>query len=149
MSTLSRRKAAPSAIDTARSVASFVPAFDRWTRSLLGADAPSVPRLRLLYTLHCNGSQRMADLADALDVTPRSITALVDGLETERLVRRQPHPTDRRATIIELTDAARAAVDASLEHQDAITALFDTLSEADRAALVRILGTLETRMEPR
>ena len=34
----------------------------------------------------------MSDLADALGVTPRNITALVDGLEEEGMVRRVAHP---------------------------------------------------------
>ena len=45
----------------------------------------------------------MSDLGDELGVTARYVTSLVDGLEKEGLVRRVPHPTDRRATIIEST----------------------------------------------
>ena len=45
-------------------------------------------------------------LADALGVTPRNITGLVDGLVDGGLVTREPHPTDRRATLV--TPTARA-----------------------------------------
>ena len=61
----------------------FLGSYQRWARSLVAADAPSYPRMRLLYELHCDGPQRMGDLASALEVTPRSVTALVDGLEGE------------------------------------------------------------------
>src|SRR5688500_15195437 len=87
----------------------FVRAFDTWSRRAALANArESVPRLRLLYELHCNGPRKMADLAAGLGVTPRNITALVDGLEVEDLVRRVAHPSDRRITMVELTGGAAA-----------------------------------------
>jgi DNA-binding MarR family transcriptional regulator len=137
---------APTAVDLAQAIASFTATFERWARSLVAEGAPSYPRLKLLYALHCDGPQRMADLAATLEVTPRSVTALVDGLERESLVRRQPHPTDRRATMIELTDEARQAVERSMEHQVAIAALFETLSEGDRRSLLRLTSALDARM---
>lgn len=42
-------------------------------------------------------------------LTPRYVTAIVDDLEAEGLVRRERHPTDRRATLVVLTDAGTAA----------------------------------------
>ena len=159
MSTVSQRKESPSkratsegeqdlsvAFEVALAMTGFTASFKRWAGQL-GADAaPSYPRMRLLYALHCEGPQRMGDLADALDVTPRSVTALVDGLEAEHLVARRAHPSDRRATIIELTDEAREAVEASLEHQTAIAALFGSLSPRDQRELLRIVSELDARM---
>ena len=98
--------------------------------------------------LHDDGPQRMADLASALDVTPRNVTTLVDGLERDGIVHRRPHPTDRRATVIELTDSAHGAVERSIEHEAAIGELFETLAPADRATLIRLIGELESWMGP-
>ncbi|MFE9249047.1 MarR family winged helix-turn-helix transcriptional regulator [Streptomyces sp. NPDC007088] len=53
---------------------------------------------------------RMADLARRLEVVPRAITSLVDGLETGGRVRRVPDPDSRRVTRIELTDSGRDAL---------------------------------------
>ena len=47
---------------------------------------------------------RMADLAERLEVVPRAVTSLVDGLEASGWVRRVPDPTNRRVVRIELTD---------------------------------------------
>ena len=94
-------------LDLAKAVADFTLAFERWSRSIIEADAPSFPRLKLLYALHCEGSQRMGDLADALQVTPRSVTALVDGLEAQGQVRRVPDPEDARAKLVRLTARGR------------------------------------------
>ncbi|MEA2577257.1 MAG: hypothetical protein QOD78_845 [Chloroflexota bacterium] len=131
--------------DVADAMADFASAYRRWIRALVG-DALSYSRMRLLCALHDDGPQRMADLASALDVTPRNVTTLVDGLEGDGLVRRRPHPTDRRATVIELTDSADGAVHRSVEHQAAIGHLFETLAPADRATLIRLTRDLERRM---
>lgn len=132
--------------EVAIAVASFVTTFERWARSLASADAPSYPRLRLLNCLECDGPQRMSDLADALEVTPRSVTALVDGLEAEGLVRRQPHPTDRRVTIVESTDKASGAADQFQLHHAGLARLFATLSSTDQRDMLRLTKLLENRM---
>ncbi len=55
----------------------------------------------------------MRELADALGIDPPNATVIVDGLEAQGLVRRTPHPTDRRARVVEATrkgkDLARKA----------------------------------------
>src|SRR5262245_5620696 len=123
----------------------FVKAFDTWVRRASVIQAgESEPRLRLLYELHCNGPQKMSDLADVLGVTPRNITALVDGLEAESLVRRTPHPTDRRITLVESTEASSSKIAAQFNaFQGAVAALFDGLDPADRDTLVRVLESLD------
>ncbi|MEU5894879.1 MULTISPECIES: MarR family transcriptional regulator [Streptomyces] len=66
---------------------------------------------RLLRTLaHYETPPRMADLAERLEVVPRAVTTLVDGLEAADLVRRAPDPTNRRVIRIELTDAGLKAL---------------------------------------
>jgi DNA-binding MarR family transcriptional regulator len=104
--------------------------------------------MRLLCELHRDGPQRMADLASALDVTPRNVTTLVDRLERDGIVQRRPHPTDRRATVIELTASAHGAVERSMEHEASIGELFERLAPADRATLIRLIGDLESWMRP-
>ncbi|MEU7581544.1 MarR family transcriptional regulator [Streptomyces sp. NPDC041068] len=66
---------------------------------------------RLLRTLaHYDAPPRMADLAQRLEVVPRAVTSLVDGLESGGLVRRAPDPSNRRVIRIELTDAGQDAL---------------------------------------
>jgi DNA-binding MarR family transcriptional regulator len=62
-------------------------------------------RLRLLALLADGGPLTSAELARRMDVTPRAVTALVDGLESRGLARRRPHPSDRRATLVEVSPA--------------------------------------------
>ncbi len=43
---------------------------------------------------------RMADIAAQLDVVPRSVTTMVDGLEAAGLVVRRADPDDRRSVLV-------------------------------------------------
>ena len=72
-----------------------------------GAVKLSGPRLRLLMAVEEAGRLRMGDLAEDLGITARTVTTLVDALEKEGLLVRLPDPTDRRATLLALTDRAR------------------------------------------
>jgi DNA-binding MarR family transcriptional regulator len=49
----------------------------------------------------------MRTIGSRLQVHQTSVTNAVDRLEAARLVRRLPHPTDRRATLVELAPAGR------------------------------------------
>ncbi|WP_242425056.1 MarR family winged helix-turn-helix transcriptional regulator, partial [Frankia sp. EI5c] len=46
---------------------------------------------------------------------PTSVTSAVDRLEARGQVRRQPHPTDRRAVLAEITEEGRATALAATE----------------------------------
>jgi DNA-binding MarR family transcriptional regulator len=59
----------------------------------------------LVFSKH--GSLPMRVIGQRLQVHPTSVTNAVDRLEGAELVRRVPHPTDRRATLIELTGSGR------------------------------------------
>jgi DNA-binding MarR family transcriptional regulator len=130
----------------AAATASFAGSFDRWANHKATEAGISAQRLRLLNVVHCRGPQKMADLAEALAVTPRNITALVDGLEAEGLIRRIPHSTDRRVTLVELTVGSVNVESQFRAFQDSIGSLFATLGEDDRRTLLRLLTMLHNRM---
>jgi len=123
--------------------AAFGPAYMKWVRSRMQEPGVSYARMRLLGALHCGRPKIMSCISDELGVTRRNITALVDALEEEELVRRLPHPPDRRATVIELTDEGARTMDTLYEkHRRAVAELFVGLAEEDRHELVRLLGLL-------
>lgn len=77
-------------------------------------------------------------IAEHLTADPSYVTLIVDDLEGRGLVRRTPHPTDRRAKLVELTDHGRA----SAAHADAIldsapTEFYD-IPAADLEAILRV-----------
>ncbi|MFE6224089.1 MarR family winged helix-turn-helix transcriptional regulator [Streptomyces sp. NPDC057854] len=71
---------------------------------------PAQSRLLRLVAHYGDTPPRMADLAARLEVVPRAVTSLVDGLETAGRVHRVPDPSNRRVIRIELTDEGRATL---------------------------------------
>ena len=61
----------------------------------------------MLLLFSRTGSLPLNKLGNRLQVHPTSVTSAVDRLETQGLVRRCPHPTDRRTTLAEITPAGR------------------------------------------
>ncbi|MFI6513242.1 MarR family winged helix-turn-helix transcriptional regulator [Streptosporangium sp. NPDC050855] len=62
----------------------------------------------LLLELDRNGAMIQAQLSEALGCEPPSVTLMTRKLEASGHIRRRPAPTDRRASIVELTDSGRA-----------------------------------------
>ncbi|MEW2611839.1 MarR family transcriptional regulator [Streptomyces sp. NPDC047880] len=99
---------------------------------------------RLLRTLaHWGSPPRMADLAERLEVVPRAVTTLVDGLEASGKVRRVPDPANRRVIRIELTDDGRGALrELRAARRSAAEEILAPLTEDQREALGGLLNTL-------
>src|SRR6266481_6391309 len=70
-------------------------------------------RFQILVRLHHQPSGRfaMGELAEMLDITPRTVTGLVDNLERDGLVRRVDDPSDRRSVYAELTEQGRERIE--------------------------------------
>ncbi len=124
----------------------FVTTFERWSGRKAVEAGASVQRLKLLYSIHCHGPRKMADLAGELDTTPRNVTAIVDGLEAEGLVRRVPHASDRRVTLIELTCKRDQVAEQFVNFQRSVGELFADLDETERQTLARVLSSLRAKM---
>jgi DNA-binding MarR family transcriptional regulator len=71
-------------------------------------------RFQMLIRLQSfpEGRTTMGELAEMLDVSPRTVTGLVDNLERDGLVRRVDDPKDRRSIYAEITDQGRERVKA-------------------------------------
>ncbi|QNE21443.1 winged helix-turn-helix transcriptional regulator [Kribbella qitaiheensis] len=65
----------------------------------------------LLLELARTGPMIQAQLSEALGCEPPSVTLMTRKLEASGHIRRKPAPTDKRATIVELTDSGRALTD--------------------------------------
>jgi DNA-binding MarR family transcriptional regulator len=114
-------------------------------RQLQSADIAITPaQSRLLRTVaHYEQPPRMADLAERLEVVPRAVTSLVDGLEAGGRVRRVPDPANRRVTRIELTDKGRATLRALRDARRAAAEdVLAPLTTQQRETLASLLSTL-------
>ncbi|EKZ96210.1 MarR family transcriptional regulator [Cupriavidus sp. HMR-1] len=118
-------------------------------RSRLRQDfAVTLPRFDLMSQLdrHPEGL-KMGELSRRMMVTGGNVTGITDQLQQEGLVTREALPTDRRAYLIRLTPAGRAAFSSMARaHEGWIEQLFSGLAETDRRALFRLLGRLKTSL---
>ncbi|MFI9271409.1 MarR family winged helix-turn-helix transcriptional regulator [Kitasatospora sp. NPDC052896] len=104
----------------------------------------TMARGKLLSILDRRGPTRISALGAKLGVAARTVTEAVDALERDGLAYRAPDPADRRAVLVTLTEQGAALIRAADgPRQEAMNRLFAALSAADRAALVRLLDTLD------
>jgi len=109
--------------------------------------ALTLARTAVLWVLHGSGPVTQQTLATALEVTPRNVTGLVDALEATGFVRRRPHPTDRRATLVELTETGEQATTTMVrEHDELTSVLTDAVAPADRDAFARGLEAVAAKL---
>lgn len=123
----------------------FMFSFRQWMRENLPIEgAMTVSRAGVLLAL-ANKRDRvgMSELGELSGLSPRSMTVLADGLEREGLIERVPHPSDRRVTLIGITEAGSVFVKRELgPSQETTASLFDDLSDAEQDELLRLLGKL-------
>ena len=64
----------------------------------------------VLVRLERQEGMTQAEMAESLEIQPISLVRLIDRLCEHSLVERRPHPTDRRANLLYLTDKGRATL---------------------------------------
>jgi DNA-binding MarR family transcriptional regulator len=128
--------------------------------TLVGADLDrfqqesglTTSRTHLLWVLGAAGPSTQQSLAGALDVSARNITGLVDGLVASGHVTREPHPTDRRATLVTPTGKGASAIRELVEgHEELARQLFghvpDERLDVFAATLDETIATFTLLME--
>ncbi len=126
------------------------PAFIRWAESILEKDGATPKRMYLMGLLYEYGPMMMSSLKDRLGVTATNVTALVDALEKDGFVRRMPHPTDRRATIVELTLRAEEFLTSNcVPFKDRVSELFSIFSDSEQKEFLSFLLRIRTELVDR
>lgn len=104
--------------------------------------------LMLLCDKTCGKSHAYtpAQLAEKAGVTRATMTGLIDTLERDKMVLREPDPADRRQITVRLTPRGVAFLNGILpEHFRRIAALIAVLSEKERRTMVNLLGKIAAR----
>jgi len=93
-----------------------------------------------------DGPRTPAELAEGANVTRATMTGLIDTLERDGFVKREPDPVDRRMMSVRLTAKAEKFIREFLPGHFRTTAkLMSTLSESERKTLVRLLNKISTQ----
>ncbi|SBS70340.1 MarR family winged helix-turn-helix transcriptional regulator [uncultured Microbacterium sp.] len=99
-------------LEAMKAVRAFSDAMDRMHGDLrgdMGMNASDLAAMRMLILREQRGELvKPHDIAKHLSITSASTTKLLERLEESGHLERLPHPTDRRARIVVLTDQARA-----------------------------------------
>jgi DNA-binding MarR family transcriptional regulator len=101
-----------------------------------------------LATLDRTGPRRITDLAAIEGVTQPAMTTLVRVMEGSGLVERSGDPSDKRVTLISVTEAGASYVQARRQAGvDAFVRLIDQLADDEVEALVAALPALNHLIE--
>jgi DNA-binding MarR family transcriptional regulator len=96
----------------------------------------------MLLMFSRTGALPLSVVGNRLQVHPTSVTSAVDRLEAQGLVRRSPHPSDRRAVLAELTTTGRdLAAQATAVLNDQVFAEVG-LDDPDLALLIDVVRKL-------
>ncbi|WP_455355849.1 MarR family winged helix-turn-helix transcriptional regulator [Streptomyces sp. SYSU K217416] len=98
----------------------------------------------LMMRLWEAGAVRQSDLIKALELDPSTVTKMLQRLEQTGHVRRRPDPSDRRAVLVEATDASctlLADVERAWSALEELT--LAGLDDGERRELARLLAKVE------
>ncbi len=92
-----------------------------------------------------NGQQRAVDLSQRLLMSPSHISRMIDRAEEKSLVKREPDPSDRRATLVTLMPQGREVLrDFAPRLTQIIRRIVNnTMTASETDTLVELLGRIE------
>jgi DNA-binding MarR family transcriptional regulator len=93
----------------------------------------------VLLSFTRTGALPMGKMGQRLMIHPTSVTNIVDRLEAQGLVHRLPHATDRRTTLVEITDEGRQLVQIATKDVVATAFGLDALNDDELDQLTGLL----------
>ncbi|WP_432092956.1 MarR family winged helix-turn-helix transcriptional regulator [Streptomyces sp. bgisy100] len=103
-------------------------------------DRLTLPQFRLLVVLATHGAAKLVVLAESLGVNPSTAMRMMDRLTAAGLADRQVNPSNRRESLLQLTEEGRTVVDQVMtRRRDEIARTIARMAPAQRVALVEAL----------
>jgi len=119
---------------------------DDMTRAL-ARDGLTASRAHLIWELVQRGPSTQRVLADAMRVSARTVTGLIDGLVETGFVTREKHPSDRRAALVTLTAHGQGVAERLQREQRTFSRdLFAGMPRAEFDGFVAGLDYVMTRL---
>jgi DNA-binding MarR family transcriptional regulator len=140
--------------DVLRAVRAFSDALDRMHSGMKGdmdMNSSDLAALRMLIVREQRGeSVSPHDVARHLRISTASTTKLLDRLSVSGHLERRPHPHDRRARVVVLTDASRREFFQHFgAHLSAMRDVAERYDEEELALIARFLGEMGDAIDPR
>ena len=104
--------------------------------------------IRQRLVLQCLGleeEQSIAAIGQRLGLSPSTMTGLVDRLEEQGHVKRRPHASDRRVTVLVLSRKGSAAYGREMDwYRSLVDEILGSLGEDAKQVVLRALGALHS-----
>jgi DNA-binding MarR family transcriptional regulator len=127
--------------DALLALRSVVFAADQYRQALINFLGVGNTEAQAVSHLNAHGELGQSELARLLGITTGATTSLIDRLEVAGLAERSPHATDRRRSVVRLSEKGRDLVAAG---RDSVSGIFNGFADAE---LDHVVGTLETIAE--
>jgi DNA-binding MarR family transcriptional regulator len=99
----------------------------------------------ILQCLGLEGDQSIAAIGQRLGLSPSTMTGLVDRLEEQGYVKRRPHASDRRVTLLALSPEGFEAFTREIDwYRSLVDEIFGSLGEDAKQVVLRALEALRT-----
>jgi DNA-binding MarR family transcriptional regulator len=132
--------------EAVRSLRALILAGERYRQVLSDYVGLGVTETQAVSYLTVHGDRGQNELATDLGLSSGASTALVDRLERQGIAERYPHPSDRRRTLVRLTDRGRAVV---RESRVWLLAGFRDVDPSELGPLARQLNVVADRLSER
>lgn len=144
-----RRRAAVEVLNALRDYRASEAAMRRRTRSSMGMGETDLLALRFLLQAEASGKYiGPKELGSRLGISSASMTTLIDRLVKSGHIRREPHPTDRRALILRPTEHSDGEVRATLSDMHArMIAVAESLSDDEAEVVASFLRRMRDAVD--
>jgi len=97
----------------------------------------------VLQCLGLEGEQPIVAIGQRLGLSPSTMTGLVDRLEEQGHVKRRPHASDRRVTVLALTRKGSVSYGREIDwYRSLVDEILGSLGEDAKQVVLRALGAL-------
>ncbi|WP_375423081.1 MarR family winged helix-turn-helix transcriptional regulator [uncultured Friedmanniella sp.] len=127
-----------------RSLRSLILAGERYRQTVAEQTGLGITETQAISSLITYGDRGQHELAVDLGLSSGASTALVDRLERQGIAERYPHPTDRRRTLVRLTEQGLDVVRRSGDWLAA--ALRDVVPPSEMGRLAETLTTIAEQL---
>ena len=129
--------------EAVRSLRALILAGERYRQVLSEHVGLGITETQAISYLTVHGDRGQNELAADLGLSSGASTALVDRLERQGIAERYPHASDRRRTLVRLTDQGRQVVH---ESRRWLAASLQALPPSDLAQVAETLRTIAERL---
>lgn len=124
------------------------PKFSRFFTRILTQAHLSLPQFALLSQLVNQNSMSMTEMGTRLHITKPAVTNLADRLEKNKFLKRLPHPSDRRISLLQIKPRGKKLVHRTqAESLSFLLKALNSLSVAERKTITRFYGLLSRAID--